>query len=124
MKKIDFENFKVIIDNVRINRFRKFLSTLIRPLFSYNLKKPHRNSLEGVRERLKTLMLHTKMNALYKVIQKFVYTFYTELTQQKQYPVSTKLCPWGVLRTGNRFPQELSDETFSMTLFDVMTQRT
>jgi hypothetical protein len=34
-------------------------------LFSYHLKKPHRNSLEGLRERLKTLMLQTKMNALY-----------------------------------------------------------
>ena len=65
MKKIDFENFKVIFDNVRINGFRQFLSALIRPLFSYNLKKPHRNSLEGVRERLKTFMLQTKMIALY-----------------------------------------------------------
>ena len=65
MKKIDFENFKVIFDNVRINGFLKFLSTLIRSLFNYNLKKPHRNSLEGVRERLKTLMLQTKLIALY-----------------------------------------------------------
>jgi hypothetical protein len=39
VKKIDFENFKVIFDNVKISGFRKFLSTFIRPLFSYNLKK-------------------------------------------------------------------------------------
>ena len=65
MKKIDFENFKVIFENVRINGIRKFLSVFIRPLFSYNLKKAHRNSLEGLRERLKTLMLQIKMNALY-----------------------------------------------------------
>jgi len=65
VEKIDFESFKVIFDNVRISGIRKFLSILIRPLFSYNLKKPHKNSLEGVRERLKTLMLQTKMIALY-----------------------------------------------------------
>jgi len=31
------------------------------------LKKPHRNSLEGLRERLKTLMLQTKLIALYLI---------------------------------------------------------
>ena len=47
MKKIDFENFQVIFNNVRINGFRQFLSTLIRPLFSYNLKKAAQKFVRG-----------------------------------------------------------------------------
>ena len=47
MKKIDFENFKVIFGNVRINGFQKFLSVLIRPLFSYNLKKTASKFVRG-----------------------------------------------------------------------------
>ena len=47
MKKIDFENFKVIFDNVKINGFRKFLSAFIQPLFSYNLKKPASKFVRG-----------------------------------------------------------------------------
>ena len=39
VNKIDFENIKVIFENVRINGFRKFISIFIRPLFSYHLKK-------------------------------------------------------------------------------------